>query len=643
MRSLAIVLFAVGCSSPYSEANLQKMAEERKWSELADIAGFESDETLGDRAADIRRQALGHLASSDDVEALPGILDVLQRRSDLLSEGYAAMPTTYRQNHFLPALSRASGEQATALKRALLKEHEEEAERELTRLVKSCQAATARPEEALQLAELIPRWDGGETWADAARACVTETTLAELRKCQSATCLRRPLQRISDHPSHSLLLRQIAALDNAETELANNRSIGSEIPELERREEDLEASLEGALHITIWVHGTLSQNMYEVSEAQSSGFGWMPGRDRYILRTNYTSFKTTGHAKLWIRATGLQETVTLKNGGTSRFGVFEEFQRGKQLAFELATVRSGLSDARRRLRIARQKTPALERARNARLSDIRYTLVRVGAANSSGGAPPAETAEQPATPSLFATTRIEAGSFTMGSSSNLSSCRDPKDCEYPHDVRLSQAYLIGTHEVTQRVWSSVMGSNPSRFRGPNRPVEGITWFDAVRFANALSEHEGLDPAYTVRGKNVSWNRGASGWRLPTEAEWEYAARGGESYTYSGSNRLQDVGWSKTNARGTRDVGSLGPNRYGLYDMSGNVWEWVWDWNAPYPRRAVSDPSGPSYGTERCFRGGAWAEKPASLRVANRGYYNPSVSGWGRARNRIGLRLARNAP
>jgi formylglycine-generating enzyme required for sulfatase activity len=217
---------------------------------------------------------------------------------------------------------------------------------------------------------------------------------------------------------------------------------------------------------------------------------------------------------------------------------------------------------------------------------------------------------------------VEGGTFQMGSTNGGSS-------EQPiHTVTVS-SFLIGKYEVTQKEWQEVMGYNPSYSEGDNRPVESITWYDAVEFCNKLSEKEGLTPAYTINGFDVSCNWSANGYRLPTEAEWEYAAKGGKkskNYKYSGSDNIDDVAWYDANSDGrSHDVGTKAPNELGIYDMSGNVWEWCWDWYGSYSSSPSSNPRGPNSGSSRVDRGGSWSYYDGSCRVAYRNYRSPGDS------------------
>jgi len=220
--------------------------------------------------------------------------------------------------------------------------------------------------------------------------------------------------------------------------------------------------------------------------------------------------------------------------------------------------------------------------------------------------------------------RIPGGSFQMGSVSGL-------DIERPVRRVAINAFSISRYPVTQKEWQEVMGTNPSHFKGDNFPVESVSWFDAIEYCNRRSQREGLTPAYTVRGtgdnRTVRWNRRANGYRLPTEAEWEYAARGGNgspgNFTYSGSNNVDEVAWHSGNSGGrTHIVGAKKPNALGLYDMNGNVREWCWDWFETYLSREQTDPTGPSSGTYRVIRGGGWSFSAGSARSTYRISYYP---------------------
>ncbi len=221
---------------------------------------------------------------------------------------------------------------------------------------------------------------------------------------------------------------------------------------------------------------------------------------------------------------------------------------------------------------------------------------------------------------------VQGGTFPMGSSSGES------DEKPVHNVTVSSFY-IGKTEVTQAQWKAVMGNNPSAFKGDNRPVENVSWYDAIVFCNKLSMMDGRTPAYSVNGKTdpdtwgyiretVTMNADASGYRLPTEAEWEYAACGGnkrKGYKYSGSDNLGTVAWYDDNSGyETHNVATKAPNELGLYDMSGNVWEWCWDWydSSYYSKSPASNPSGASSGSCRVFRGGCYNDD-SFCRVAYR--------------------------
>lgn len=217
----------------------------------------------------------------------------------------------------------------------------------------------------------------------------------------------------------------------------------------------------------------------------------------------------------------------------------------------------------------------------------------------------------------FTMVRVEGGTFRMGATSEqVNSDSDEKPV---HSVTLS-SYSIGQTEVTQALWKAVMGSNPSGFKGDNLPVENVSWNDCQTFIRKLN---------ALTGRTF---------RLPTEAEWEFAARGGNEsrgYQYSGSNNLGSVAWYSSNSGDkTHPVATKSANELGLYDMSGNVWEWCQDWYGSYSSSSQTNPTGPSAGSYRVNRGGSWSGSARGCRVANRYYCVPSFSF-----SSLGLRLA----
>jgi formylglycine-generating enzyme required for sulfatase activity len=240
---------------------------------------------------------------------------------------------------------------------------------------------------------------------------------------------------------------------------------------------------------------------------------------------------------------------------------------------------------------------------------------------------------------------IPGGTFTMGSPSSEPGRNSD---ETQHNVTVSSFYM-SKYLITQAQYRTLIGTNPSYFPGnDNRPVDRVTWYDAVEFANRLSRAEGLTPAYTISGTNVTWNRSANGYRLPTEAEWEYAARGGAgspgNYLYAGSDTIEDSAWYGSNSSyTTHPVGTKAPNGLGLYDMSGNLWEWCWDLYGDYPDTAQTNPAGAVSGVDRVLRGGSWYHSASDARNANRNYAIPSdqSSGPSNRYNGCGFRLVRS--
>ena len=213
---------------------------------------------------------------------------------------------------------------------------------------------------------------------------------------------------------------------------------------------------------------------------------------------------------------------------------------------------------------------------------------------------------------------VSGGTFTMGATSEQGS--DAWIDEKPtHNVTLSSFYLC-KYEVTQALWCAVLVENPSHFKGNNLPVEQVNWDDCRTFISRLN---------VLTGKNF---------RLPTEAEWEYAARGGNGslgYKYSGSNTLSEVAWYEDNSGiKTHPVGSKRPNELGLYDMSGNVWEWCSDWYEGYSYSSQKNPTGASSGPSRVIRGGSFGYDSKKCRSSCRDINTPD----GRY-NFLGFRLA----
>ena len=265
--------------------------------------------------------------------------------------------------------------------------------------------------------------------------------------------------------------------------------------------------------------------------------------------------------------------------------------------------------------------------------------------NSSepGPAASAAPAKEPAGSSLTGTRAsamalIPGGRFTMGDADEIDAT--------PHEVVVS-AFLMDRRLVTQEAYQQLMGTNPSRWKAARNPVEQLRWSDAVRYCNQRSEAEGLEPCYDLTTFRCNFD--ASGYRLPTEAEWEYACRAGTTtpYFFGGSaGQLGDFAWYEKNSGGhPRPVGGKQPNPWGLYDIVGNVWEWCHDFYQVdyYQASPGENPRGPSEGINKVLRGGAWRFSADNCRSGYRYNENPGEADVCFGYDIYGFRCVRKAP
>ena len=264
-----------------------------------------------------------------------------------------------------------------------------------------------------------------------------------------------------------------------------------------------------------------------------------------------------------------------------------------------------------------------------------------------------EESSIPSTPAISDSLAfISGGTFLMGSPVDEPERSSDEDA---HSVTVGSFYIAKT-EVSQGDYQAVMGNNPSETKGDDLPVTNITWYDAIEYCNRSSEAEGLTPCYSVSGTTVIWDRSANGYRLPTEAEWEYAARAGTAtpfnfgdyvhnseancYNAYGYNNDASGNWvngSDSYLRRTVAVDQYPANTYGLYNMHGNVAEWVWDWYGAYDTQATANPAGPEAGNAKVVRGGGWNDHHKHIRSAYRGAQPADVPLYS-----IGMRPVRNS-
>lgn len=257
-------------------------------------------------------------------------------------------------------------------------------------------------------------------------------------------------------------------------------------------------------------------------------------------------------------------------------------------------------------------------------------------------------AKEPFETVQYDTVVVPAGSFRMGCARGAGSCwryEKPR-----HLVSIGHQLEVMKTEVTQELYVSVTGTEPWLLKendnctrlgkaavGASHPAHCISWTDAVVFANSLSVSEGLKACYRVKDGKVFWSDPTcEGWRLPTEAEWEYAARGNTKNPFSGGRDANQLAWYFDNSSGkSNPVAQLLPNSFGLYDMSGNVFEWSWDWFDSYVNLSVSDPKGPSVGSFRVRRGGSWYDAAHACRISDRYGSSPDYRS-----DHVGFRLFR---
>ncbi|MDT3739204.1 MAG: formylglycine-generating enzyme family protein [Candidatus Kapabacteria bacterium] len=232
---------------------------------------------------------------------------------------------------------------------------------------------------------------------------------------------------------------------------------------------------------------------------------------------------------------------------------------------------------------------------------------------------------------FFYVVEIPAGKFIRGSITSSVNEMPAKE------ITITKPLIISKYEISQRIYETVTGTNPSRVKALDLPVENVSWKLAIQFCNDLSKLHNLEEVYTITGSDAVFNSDKNGWRLPTEAEWEYVCRAGTTTDFSGTGILSDMGWYGDNSGlKMHPGGQKAANNFGIYDIHGNVWEWCWDYFSEnyYQTSPVSDPKGPATGDRRVLRGGSWFDGLNFARSSNRTIPENMVGN-------TGIRIVRN--
>jgi len=320
----------------------------------------------------------------------------------------------------------------------------------------------------------------------------------------------------------------------------------------------------------------------------------------------------------------MPDSYDVYSSASSSFGPFEKLASVKQLSTSSGDERQPYLQ----LAPADFATPRWVRVcfKTSELSSVSSAIL-VDSAAIADAAPKLAIAEA----------TIPAATFTLGANDSFT------DIKPEHKVSVS-SFFMAKYEVSQGEYLAIMGSNPCKSQDSGLPLESVTWYDAVTFCDALSLAKGLDAVYAINGATVSADFSKDGYRLPTEAEWEYAARGTATdafTTFAGSDTIGEVAWYGDNSdNASHPMGKKKANAFGLYDMSGNVAEWCWDWyGSTYEGygSALTNPTGPATGTERVRRGGDFHNNDNSAQVVYRYHQTPTAK-----YNNVGFRVCRNA-